>query len=100
MVIGHAKWSPKWGVEVDYPGGVPTCSGPDEVLGEVIDNPDVVDDEVRAVEALPFTRVDTELLLAASVVLLGSGLFMVREARRWEQPDRLGRYAGVRELRD
>ena len=72
-------------VEVDYPGGEPTCAGPDEVLGEVIDNPVVVDDEVKAVEVLPFTGVDTELLLAASVVLLGSGLFMVRKARRWEQ---------------
>ncbi|MGH8870832.1 MAG: hypothetical protein ACRDWS_02515 [Acidimicrobiia bacterium] len=68
-------------VEVDYPGGIPTCAGPDEVLAGVIDNDDPVDDEVVAVE-LPFTGIDAELLFWASVVLLGSGLFWVRYARR------------------
>ncbi|MGH8912934.1 MAG: hypothetical protein ACRDZM_00265 [Acidimicrobiia bacterium] len=67
-------------VEVDYPGGEPTCDGPpDEVLGEVIENdgPDL--------EVLPFTGIDAESLLAASLVLLGSGWILVRSTRRREE---------------
>jgi hypothetical protein len=49
---------------------------PDGVLGEAIE------DEVEAIVVLPFTGVDTDLLLGASLVLLGSGAFLIRSATR------------------
>jgi hypothetical protein len=58
---------------------------PDEVLGEVIVDDDPVADEVEEVVVLPFTGIDTDLLFAASLVLLGSGAFLIRFARRREE---------------
>jgi hypothetical protein len=49
---------------------------PDGVLGEAIE------DEVEAIVVLPFTGVDTDLLLGASLVLLGLGAFLIRSATR------------------
>jgi hypothetical protein len=72
-------------VEVDYPGGEPTCAGPpDEVLDEEFENDDP-DDEVRGLEILPFTGIDTSTLFGASIVLLGSGWVLIRSARRREE---------------
>jgi hypothetical protein len=65
-------------VDVDYPGGEPTCSGPpDEVLGEEIDNEDP--------DTLPFTGVNTEVLLGASLLMLGSGITLIQLARKREE---------------
>ncbi len=65
-------------VEVEYPGGEPTCSGPpDEVLGEEVDNDDP--------DTLPFTGFDSEVLLGASLLMLGSGITLIQLARRREE---------------
>jgi hypothetical protein len=70
-------------------GGFTVAPCPDDVLDDVIEDDDMVDDEVEdeveAVVVLPFTGVDTDLLAWASVVLLGSGLLLVRSARRREE---------------
>jgi hypothetical protein len=63
---------------------------PDEVLGEVIVEDDiieddVVEDEVEALVVLPFTGLDTSVLVMASVILLGSGLYLLRTATRREE---------------
>jgi hypothetical protein len=52
----------------------------DEVLGDEIE-----DDEVDDLVVLPFTGVNTETLFGASIVLLGSGLLMIRSTRRREE---------------
>jgi hypothetical protein len=71
-------------VEVDYPGGEPTCAGPpDEVLDEEIENDSDSDDP----DVLPFTGVDVGSMLAVAAVLLGSGWVLVRSARRLEGRD-------------
>ena len=49
----------------------------DEVLGEVIDP-----DEVAV---LPFTGIDSEVLLGASILLLGMGIYLIHIARRGEE---------------
>ncbi len=65
-------------VEVEYPGGERTCSAPpDEVLGEEIDNDDP--------DTLPFTGFDSEVLLGASLLMLGSGITLIQLARRREE---------------
>ncbi len=75
-------------VEVDYPGGEPTCAGPpDEVLDEEIDNDDDESAEVDDPQTLPFTGVDLEAMLAVAAVLVGSGWVLVRSARRLEGRD-------------
>ncbi len=72
-------------VEVDYPGGEPTCSGPpDEVLDEEIENDTDSNDDP---DVLPFTGVDAGSMLAVAAVLLGSGWVLVRSARRLEGRD-------------
>jgi hypothetical protein len=73
-------------------GGFTVVPCPDEVLAEVIEDDDMVDDdveveaedEVEAVVVLPFTGVNTDLLAWASVVLLATGLLLVRSATRRE----------------
>ncbi len=62
----------------------------DEVLGEVIENDDPdaeisEDDEVLELVVLPFTGASTDLLLGAAIALLGSGLVLIRSARRRDQ---------------
>lgn len=67
-----------------------TVAACDEVLDEVIENDDTQpsvpkEDEVLEIVVLPFTGVDTEILLGASIVLLGSGLFLIRSTRRRDE---------------
>ncbi len=65
-------------VEVEYPGGEPTCAGPpDEVLAEEIDPDDP--------DTLPFTGFDSEVLLGASLLMLGAGITLTRLARTREE---------------
>lgn len=66
-------------------GGFTVVACPDSVLGEVIENDDQVEDEVEAVVVLPFTGIDTDVLAWASVVLLASGVLLVRSATRREE---------------
>lgn len=66
-------------------GGFTVVACPDSVLGEVIENDDQVEDEVEAVVVLPFTGIDTDVLAWASVVLLASGVLLVRFATRREE---------------
>ena len=72
------KVNPSAVVEVEYPGGEPTCAGPpDEVLGEQIDPDDP--------DTLPFTGFDTEVLLGASLLMLGAGIILIQLALRREE---------------
>jgi len=65
-------------------GSFTVVACPDEVLDEGIENDDPVD-EVRDLEVLPFTGIDTRTLFAASVVLLGTGWILIKSARRREE---------------
>jgi hypothetical protein len=51
---------------------------------EVLDD-EIVDDEVDDLVVLPFTGARTETLLGASIVLLGSGLLLIRSSRRRDE---------------
>ena len=42
-------------------------------------------DEVRGVTILPFTGIDSETLLGASILLLGMGIYLIHLARRGEE---------------
>jgi hypothetical protein len=44
-----------------------------------------VEDEVEALVVLPFTGLDTSVLMMMSVVLFGSGLYLIRAATRREE---------------
>jgi hypothetical protein len=81
-------------------GGFTVAPCPDEVLGEVIVEDDIiedevvedeveveveVEDEVEALVVLPFTGLDTSVLMMMSVVLFGSGLYLIRAATRREE---------------
>lgn len=58
-------------VTVTYPPGTPTCTaGPP--------------DEVKDLEVLPFTGMDTGTLLGASILMLVAGLYLIRISRRGE----------------
>jgi hypothetical protein len=57
----------------------------DEVLDEELEPDEVEDDEVEDLVVLPFTGVNTETLLGASIVLLGSGLLLLRFTGRREE---------------
>ena len=43
------------------------------------------DDEVGGVSILPFTGMDSEKLLGASILLLGMGIYLIHFARRGEE---------------
>jgi hypothetical protein len=59
-------------VQVSYPPGTPTCTaGP----------PDVV----QGIDVLPFTGLDSEILLGASILMLGAGITLIHLARRREE---------------
>ena len=89
LLVGSYTW------EADAAAGFALAGGasgsfivlpcPDEVLGEVIVDDDPVADEVEEIVVLPFTGFDTDLLFAVSLVLLGSGAFLIRYARRREE---------------
>ena len=92
LLAGGYTWAAEaaegFALESGASGGFTVAPCPDVVLGEVIEdddvveNDDVVEDEVEAIVVLPFTGVDTDLLLGASLVLLGSGAFLIRSATR------------------
>jgi hypothetical protein len=42
-------------------------------------------DEVRGVTILPFTGIDSEILLGVSILLLGMGIYLIHIARRGEE---------------
>ena len=93
LIAGNYTWvaDPAGGFTLggEATGGFTVAPCPDEVLDDVIEDDDMVDDEVEdeveAVVVLPFTGVDTDLLAWASVVLLGTGLLLVRSATRREE---------------
>ena len=58
---------------------------PDEVLGNVIEVDDPPEDEVEDLVVLPFTGVDPSVLVLASVILLGSGMYLLRTATKREE---------------
>jgi hypothetical protein len=68
----------------DVAGQFTVVACDDEVLDEEIDN-DHPEDEVRGLEVLPFTGIDTWTLFGASIVLLGSGWVLIKSARRREE---------------
>jgi hypothetical protein len=43
------------------------------------------DDEVGGIVILPFTGIDSEILLGASILLLGLGIYLIHFARRGEE---------------
>ncbi|HSJ84830.1 MAG TPA: hypothetical protein VLA91_13525 [Acidimicrobiia bacterium] len=55
---------------------------PEEVLGNVIEVDDPPADEVEELVVLPFTGIDTSVLVMVSVILLGSGLYLLRTVTR------------------
>jgi len=59
---------------------VPAAVVCDDVLSEV-----VAPDEVQAIVVLPFTGIDSETLLGASILLLGLGIYLIHFARRGEE---------------
>lgn len=80
----QAEAEPGFGVAGETSGSFAVVACPDEVLDEEIENDDP-EDEVRGLEILPFTGINTWTLFGASIVLLGSGWILIRSARRREE---------------
>jgi hypothetical protein len=88
LVAGAYTWdaqaSAGFAMTGDSVGQFTVVACDDEVLDEEIENDDP-EDEVRGLEVLPFTGIDTWTLFGASIVLLGSGWVLIRSARRREE---------------
>lgn len=74
LLAGDYTWS---AVAAPGYGLTGTTSGAFEVVA--------CDDEVKGVQILPFTGMDSEMLLGVSILLLGMGIYLIQIARRGEE---------------
>jgi hypothetical protein len=84
LTAGSYTWSAEaatgYGLVGESDGQFRVIACEDEVLDD-----EIVDDEVDDLVVLPFTGARTETLLGASIVLLGSGLLLIRSSRRRDE---------------
>jgi hypothetical protein len=74
LVAGDYTWNAVASPGYDLTGAT---SGAFEVVA--------CDDEVGGIVVLPFTGIDSEVLLGASILLLGMGIYLIHIARRGEE---------------